>query len=366
MNVSPDWSEARAGESTIVLRASEPEDRPRARRVRWSAGWIAPPTQHRLLPEADADWQARRYFREIVAEVDGVLAARVGLEAYRQPFAELIDLCVRPDYQRRGLGELLTRKCQEEAAQRGFSALFLQTELDNRAAHRLYTNMGFVPAAHGKMLRMVKFLDYPLIADFGRAYPLTQYRCTPIEADGEEHKSGDDRDAARAWNMEWNAYITNDYLRLRLEGGSSRANSDGVGPSLTGLEWSVGQGARALNLRLTPEPVKDVEPGHHVALELSVQNRGRRMESGVWQMTLPPGVHVSSPATNAIRTFTWEAAQGEEVTQSVVIELDPGFDAGALWYLNYNSLPVSCETFWDGHRALLSASLPMAVPPPNE
>ena len=361
MNDSPDRSEVRAGDSTIVLRAAEPEDRPRARRVRWSAGWIAPPTQHRLLPEADADWQARRYFREIVAEVDGVLAARVGLEAYRQPFAELIDLCVRPDYQRRGLGEMLTRKCQEEAAQRGFSALFLQTELDNRAAHRLYTSMDFVPAAYGKMLRMVKFLDYPLIADFRRAHPLSQYKCTPIE--GTATESGG---SAHAWNLEWHAYITNDYLRLRLEGGSSRADSDGIGPALTGLEWSVGQGERALNLRLTPEAAQDIEPGHHVALEMRVQNRGRRMESGVWQMTLPPGVYVSSPATNQIRTFTWEAAPGEDVTQSVVVQLDPAFDAGALWYLNYNSLPVSCETFWDGHRALLSASLPMAVPPPNE
>ena len=341
-------------ESRIVLRASEPEDKSRSRRVRWSAGWIDPPARHRLLPEADADWQARRYFREIIAEVDGVIAARVGLEAYRQPFAELIDLCVRPDYQRQGLGELLTRECHKEAAQRGFSCLFLQTELDNQGAHRLYTGMDFVPTAYGKMLRMVKFLDYPLVADFRRLHPLSQYWCTPI------------KDAPRAWNLEWHAYITEDYLRLRLEGGSSRADSEGIGPALTGLEWSVGQGARVLNVRITPEAIRDVEPGHHVALELSVQNQGKRMESGVWQMMLPPGVRVSSPATNAEKTFTWEAAPGERVTQSVVVQIEPNFDAGTLWYMNYNSLPVACETFWEGHRALLSVSLPMAVPPPNE
>ena len=354
MNNSPDRSRLRLGNSEVVLRASEPEDKPGASSVRWSAGWIEPPKRHRMLPEADADWQARRYFREIVAEVDGVIAARVGLEAYRQPFAELIDLCVRPDYQRRGLGELLTRKCHEEAAQRGFSALFLQTELDNRAAHRLYTGMDFVPTAYGSMLRMIKFLDYPQIADFRRAHPLNQYWCTPIP------------DAPRAWNLEWHAYITEDYLRLRLEGGSSRSDSEGIGPALTGMEWSVGQGARGLNVRLKPEAVRDIEPGHFVALELTVQNTGKRMESGVWQMILPPGVEMNSPATNANKTFTWEVAPGEQITQPVVIQIEPTFDTSALWYLNYNSLSLSCETFWDGHRALLSASLPMAVPPPAE
>ena len=91
--------------SEIVLRVSEPEDRARANVVQWSAGWMEAPTVHRVRPEADADWQARRYYQEIVAEVDGVMAARVGLEAYRPPFAELFDLCVRPDYRRRGLGE---------------------------------------------------------------------------------------------------------------------------------------------------------------------------------------------------------------------------------------------------------------------
>lgn len=340
--------------SAVVVRASEPEDRSRANIVRWSAGWIDPPTRHRFWPDADADWQAGHYFREFIAEVDGVLAARVGLEAYRQPFAELIDLCVRPDYQRRGLGEMLTRRCEEEAGRRGFNALFLQTEMDNLAAHRLYTGLGFVPTAYGKMLRMVKFFDYPLIAAFQRTHPLCQYWCTPIP------------DTPRAWNLEWHAYITEDYLRLRLEGGASQSDSEGIGPALTGLEWRVGQGARSLHVQITPEAVRDIEPGHHVALELSVRNNGKRMESGVWQMVLPQGVSISSPATNQIRAFTWEVAPGEQATQSVVLQVEPDFDVAALWYLNYNSLPVCCETFWEGHRAMLSASLPMAVPPPNE
>src|SRR5438046_2650683 len=100
MTGNPDALRVRMANSEIRLRSAEPEDRPRAREVQWAVGWKEAPTEHRSWPEADADWQARHYYREIVAEVDGIIAARVGLEAYRQPFAELIDLCVRPEYRR--------------------------------------------------------------------------------------------------------------------------------------------------------------------------------------------------------------------------------------------------------------------------
>jgi ribosomal protein S18 acetylase RimI-like enzyme len=167
-------------EPRIVLRTSGSEDRARALAVQWSVGWAEAPTRHRVLPEADADWQAQHYFKEIVAEVDGVIAARVGLEAFCPPFAELVNLSVRRDYRRMGLGQRLTRACREEAARRGFAFLFLQTEIDNIAAHRLYTGLGFVPTAHGKMLRLLQPLDYPLLTEFCLTHPLNQFACTPI------------------------------------------------------------------------------------------------------------------------------------------------------------------------------------------
>ncbi len=353
MSNPPGKSGNRADEEMLVIRAAEPEDRPRAAAVKWAAGWAGMPTRHREWPEADADWQARRYYREIIGEVDGVIAARVGLEAYRQPFAELADLCVRPDYRRRGLAERLTRECEREAAARGFIAIFLQTELDNQAAHRLYSALDFVPTAHGKMLRMVKFIDYPLLTEFRRTHPLSQYSCSSVLG------------VERSWYLEWHGYVTNDYLRLRLEGGSCLSDSEGLSPALTGCDWSVGQGARGLHFRFQREPIRDIEPGHHVSLDITVSNHGKRMEAGVFQLILPSGIRVASPATNAERAFTWEVAPGEQITQPVILQVEPTFDSNALWYLNYGSVPVSMEAYWEGHRALLSASLPVAVPPPE-
>ena len=353
MSGNPLGTRLRVGDSEIVLRAAEPEDRPRAREVQWAVGWKEAPQQHRSWPEADADWQARRYYREIVAEVDGIIAARVGLEAFRQPFAELIDLCVRPEYRRLGLGEMLTRACERESARRGFRALFLQTEMDNDPGHRLYTGLDFVPTAHGTMLRMVKLIDCPLLTDFRRLHPLNRYCCVAA------------RDEHRTWIMEWHAYITDDYLRLRLTSGASRADSDGIGPAISGCDWCTGQGERALKLRFSPEPVRDLEPGQHVEMTISVTNEGRSVERGVFQMLLPPGIQIGSPATNREQAFLWQAEPGETVTQPVVLHIEPTFDASILHELNYGSVPVSVEIYWEGKRILLNASLPFALPAPG-
>jgi ribosomal protein S18 acetylase RimI-like enzyme len=348
----PESGASQEEEPKIVLRTSDPEDRPRAAAVQWSVGWAEAPARHRTLPDADAEWQAGHYFQEILAEVDGVIAGRVGIEAFAPPFAELVNLSVRRDYRRIGLGQKLTRACQEEAARRGSAFLFLQTEIDNTAAHRLYTGLGYVPTAHGKMLRMLLPLDYPLLTEFCLTHPLYQYACTPIP------------DAVRAWSLEWHAYVTADYVRLRLEGGASKSDSDGIGPSLTGCDWRIGEGERMLSLRLEREEVRDIEPGHHVELTLRVHNGGERLEGGLFQMILPAGVRVTGPATNVSQVFRWEVGPGETVTQPVTIQIEPGFDASVLWHLNYGSLSVCAEAYWEGHRALLSTSLPMAVPPP--
>ena len=348
--MKPEPGSSQDQEPKIVLRTSDPEDRPRAMAVQWSVGWAEAPHRHRTFPEADAEWQAQHYFQEIVAEVDGVIAGRVCLQAFCPPFAELVNLSVRRDYRRMGLGQKLTRACRKEAARRGFSFLFLQTEIDNTAAHRLYTGLDFVPTAHGKMLRLLQPLDYPLLTEFCLTHPLNQYSCTPVP------------NAMRAWNLEWHAYVTADYVRLRLEGGASKSDSGGIGPALTGCDWRIGEGERMLSLRIEREDVRDVEPGDHIELTLRVHNGGKRLEAGLFQMILPPGVRVTGPATNVVQVFRWEVAPNETVTQPVTVHIEPSFDAGVLQHLNYGSLSLCVETFWENHRALLSTSLPMAVP----
>jgi ribosomal protein S18 acetylase RimI-like enzyme len=348
--LSREVSEEQNPDSSIVIRPSEAEDRARSTAVRWSVGWVKPPSRHRYWAEAGEEWIEQHYYREFVAEVDGVIAARVGLEAYRQPFAELVDLSVRPDYRRRGLGTLLMRQGQIEAAKRGFAFAFLQTERDNVSAQRLYVSEGYVPTVCSKMLRMIKVLDYPLVSDFLRQHPLAQYRCT--------------RKSQSVSELEWFDYVTDDALKLHLRSGSCISESDGLAPALPHLSWRVQNGLRGLTLTLESEAVRGLDPGNHVELRLVVENTGRQTEEGVFQMIMPEGVRVSSPATNVEQVFGWRAAPGERIEQPVTIQIEPSFDPSVLWYLNYKSLPVSMEAYWGENRALLSTSLHLAAPPP--
>ncbi len=336
----------------ISIRAAGPDDSANTRAIQWAVGWQEAPDFHKYWPTHDSDWIANRHFREFVAEVDGVVAGRLGLEAFVPPFAELVNLCVRPDFRRLGIGEMLTMAAQRTAARMGFPFLFLQTEMDNTAAHTLYAGQDWVPTAHGKMLRMVKLIDYPILASFKRTHPLNQYHCVPAIG------------AERTWEMEWHAFVTDDYLRLRLESGASQSDSAGMAPAISGLDWRIKQGARSLRISLEREPLTDIEPGHHVEIVINARNSGTRPEEGVFQMVLPHGVRVTSPNTNTTKSLLWSLEPGESLRLPVVIQIEPHFDASALWYLNYGSLPISVEAYWQDYRALLSTSLPMAIPAP--
>ncbi len=58
--------------------------------------------------------------------------------------AELLTLCVLPNYRRRGIAARLLAACMEGARARGAKAIFLEVDETNDAAHALYTMRGFV------------------------------------------------------------------------------------------------------------------------------------------------------------------------------------------------------------------------------
>lgn len=71
----------------------------------------------------------------------------------------LLNLCVHPDYQRRGLGRALVEYLLAVARRQGAHMALLEARASNVAAYRLYTGMGFdevgvrqnyYPARHGR------------------------------------------------------------------------------------------------------------------------------------------------------------------------------------------------------------------------
>ncbi|MCG7910565.1 MAG: ribosomal protein S18-alanine N-acetyltransferase [Candidatus Thiodiazotropha taylori] len=58
--------------------------------------------------------------------------------------AHILNICISPEWQRRGLGEKLLRRLIKVAAQHGAETVFLEVRVSNRVALRLYEKIGFV------------------------------------------------------------------------------------------------------------------------------------------------------------------------------------------------------------------------------
>jgi ribosomal-protein-alanine N-acetyltransferase len=55
----------------------------------------------------------------------------------------LLNVCVHPDYQRRGLGTRLVEHLLDEARRRGVRMALLEVRVSNRGAYRIYQRLGF-------------------------------------------------------------------------------------------------------------------------------------------------------------------------------------------------------------------------------
>ncbi|HFE48805.1 MAG TPA: ribosomal-protein-alanine N-acetyltransferase [Chromatiaceae bacterium] len=77
-----------------------------------------------------------------VCELEGRLIGHAVLSVAAGE-AHLLNLCIDPDFQCRGLGRRLLEACFDEARQRRAETLFLEVRVSNKAAIRLYLAMGF-------------------------------------------------------------------------------------------------------------------------------------------------------------------------------------------------------------------------------
>jgi len=116
-----DWGrkEDEHAESIVRIEAESPEGWP-TRHLQWPAP---------KLPEPHPS---------LAASIDGKLVGRTYLEAICPPFAELQNMLVLPQFRGRGAGGALVDKCLSYLAQNGFLGVFLQTDLGNTSAQRLY------------------------------------------------------------------------------------------------------------------------------------------------------------------------------------------------------------------------------------
>jgi GNAT superfamily N-acetyltransferase len=84
----------------------------------------------------------------LVAELDGQVGGFACLRVvpcvlYAEPYAELTELYVEPEFRHRGLGRALIAYAEQLAGTRGATDLIIMTGIGNAAAQALYRTAGY-------------------------------------------------------------------------------------------------------------------------------------------------------------------------------------------------------------------------------
>lgn len=79
----------------------------------------------------------------VAVDGQGRLAAMLLTSRVQERVGHVTQVCVLPEFKRRGLGRLLVSRCGEQLRKRGFEAMTLTVTAGNAGAVRLYEEMGF-------------------------------------------------------------------------------------------------------------------------------------------------------------------------------------------------------------------------------
>lgn len=290
-------------------------------------------------PRIDVSRESFRDTEVIVSRVDGVVAGRAILDMAFYPLAELENLEVYPAFRSRSVGNAIVRHAVELAARGGFLAIHVQTDLDNTMAQRLYAKHGFVPATRGKMLRVWKFLNLPVLLQFLHDHPMALLDSRQI--------------AERRHILRWFDTGSEDELEITILGGSCQSDSNNLGPAVSSLRLRSGQ------VRLTSELDVDpkVKPGATLSARMKLGNEGPEALAGGFRIGLNQGFRVASDHLGGER-FT--IAPGATLERSISVSVDSSFPLATLGICAYPSVPISVDfllvdhTFWLAGQVMMT------------
>jgi len=283
----------------------------------------------------------------LVASVDGLLVGRAVLEAVHPPYCELVNLCVRPDYRRQGVGSALVRDAQRRARSGGFKYMAVQIGRDDDRSRSFHEKLGFLPAAEGEMRRMVALLDVPMVRLFEQAHCEAEFTSRPDEELGPGW-----------WRLEWRH--GSQYVALSMLGGSCQYDCDGLLPVVRA--FSVHDDRVVLQARVdAPDTIHTGEPGTYPSpqagraeVRVAVRNLGEVEFVGAVRAVLQPGLEVSDVAGANVGELRVEPGGTGQAAFTVAVQ--PGFSRDALRFTSYPAVPLTAEVCWEEGTVLLSAA----------
>jgi ribosomal protein S18 acetylase RimI-like enzyme len=327
--------------SDVLVREFAPEDGYDWQLARRLSGLAGLPHDHVHWPDLHLDPEGPHHGAaiELVAEVSGLLAGRVCLEAHHHPYCELVNLCVRPDCEGQGVATALVREAICRARALGFKVMVLQGALDDPRAQGIYLKAGFVPATRGEMQRMVCLLDVPLVSNLLKRQPGAEFSSQPASERGQHW-----------WRLSWSA-APDDFVTLYLHGGSCQFDSDGFQPVLQACEFAAGGVSLAAEVEAAPA----IERGQTADLLVTVRNLADQPFAGTVRAMLLPDTEVVGEASLAAPAL--DLQPGEEATVSLPIRVKHEFRCDLLRFGSYPSVPMTAEICWERGSLLLSSAV---------
>ncbi len=330
-----------AGQPDLRIREYTPSDSRDWDLARRLSGISGIPRDHARWPVLwdDSDPRRRDAGVELVAEADGLIVGRVRLEVHHQPYCELVNLGVRPDYRNLGAATALVREAITRARSLGFKVMVLQEALDDAPAQGIYEKAGFVRATRGTMQRMVKLLDVPLVSTLLSRNPQADFSSAAAPEQGE-----------KCWRLRWQA-APDDFVALYLCGGSCQFDSDGFQLVTRACEFAT----KGVALKAEVEMAGEVRRGQTADMLVSVENRGAEVLHGCVRAVLLPDTDIG--AEGPAKAVPLELAAGKRQTVAIPIRIKHEFRCDFLPFGRYPSVPITADVCWEEGSVLLSSAV---------
>jgi ribosomal protein S18 acetylase RimI-like enzyme len=128
----------------VIIRHATPADAPALARMNEAFNGASDPAEQiaaRLVACAAIE-------TPLLAELDGqaigfACVRVVPCVLYAEPYAELTELYVEPDYRHHGIGRALIARAEALVRERGAADLIIMTSVSNAAAQALYRSAGY-------------------------------------------------------------------------------------------------------------------------------------------------------------------------------------------------------------------------------
>lgn len=213
----------------------------------------------KFSPKLITIWKSlRNYSKVLIALSDDRVVGKVTLDVAFPPYAEIVNLIVHPEYQRKGIGTKLIEECIKISESKGHNIQFLMTEYDNIPALNLYKKFNFYPAilSKRKQLWLFRFGKGSFVENFLKAHPLFEFKVSrkKVSFHGEKF-----------YKISFADIMGNAHLKVYFRG---QPGQEGTMPRIAGISFMEGKKAFDLVVYETPFELGIFNYGEGVSLKI--------------------------------------------------------------------------------------------------